>query len=96
MTFIDLMLWCPTLDPGTRGSDTSLRPLLASTLVYPVPVVTVLLHNGGVCNGCIPKRIGTYKLHNETNIILTMTKNIRFFVTFIFYHREVGKQDQYI
>jgi hypothetical protein len=34
LTFIDLMLWCPTLDPATRGSDTSLRPLLASTLVY--------------------------------------------------------------
>jgi hypothetical protein len=33
MTFIGLMLWCPTLDPAIRGSDTSLRPLLASTLV---------------------------------------------------------------
>jgi hypothetical protein len=62
MTFLDLMLWCPTPDPATRGSDTSLRPLLASTLVYLVPVVTVLLHNGGFCHGSISKQISTYKV----------------------------------
>ncbi len=54
----------------------------------------VLLHNGGVCNGCITNGFGTYKLslHKENEYYQENT----LFLTFLFYNRTVVKQDHFM
>ncbi len=63
-------------------------------------VFTVLLQNGGFCNGgCITKRIlllQAFHSLKKTNIMQIMTKNITFFINLIFYHKEIVKLDHFM
>ncbi len=62
-------------------------------LQFDSSAVTALLHNGRFCNGCITKRICSYKLfiHKKTNIMQIMTKSVTVFIHLIFYYREIVK-----
>jgi hypothetical protein len=52
--------------------------------------LTVLLNNGGFCNGCITKRsLILQAFHSQENQYhADYDKNITFFINLIFHHRE--------
>ncbi len=58
---------------------------------------TLLLHNGGFCNGCITKRILLLQaFHSWGNqYYQIMTKNIKISIYLIFYHRNIVKLDHF-
>ncbi len=61
-------------------------------------VFTVLLHNGGFCNGCITKRILLLQaFHSQGNqYYADYDKKITFLIHLIFYHKEIVKLDHFM
>ncbi len=59
--------------------------------------VSVLMHNGGLSNGCIIGfTILKLFLCKKFYVLMKMKKSHYIFITFIFYHRAVVKQDRYM
>jgi hypothetical protein len=62
------------------------------------PGKTVLLHNGGFCNGCITKRILLLQAFRsqENQNYAGYGKKYYIFINLIFYHREIVRLDHFM
>ncbi len=82
--------------PQTKENGQKVFSLFQKQLF--IRFATVLLHDGGFCNGCTQNGFCSYKLsiHKKNNIMQIKTKNIPIFIYLIFYHGETVKVDHFM